>query len=489
MQAFITISSIVVFLENRVGQPVDYEELERLTGYSLAHIRDLFAKNTGVPLSRYMLSRRVAHAAFDIIHGDDSLIQVASRYGFDNPDTFTRAFRRVTGLAPRDFRAQRPAVGRVKLSAGVFGVGIENLERHGGSMDTMEKGRYTEEGSTVLYGVPKVGYGPDGVTPLPMCLRACASYLGEDLDYSDIMVGSGAAFRLTWNKTRWDDGAVDVIFTYDEPGRIYRTGWEAIGREYSILSRTAETTKDEFIAFIKAQLDEGRPCVALGIVGPPEACIPAGYREGGQTLLGWNFFQDIPEFRGNASVDESGYFVTSEWWENPETLAVMSIGEPTGKRLSQTDILDNAIEVLSGHAHDGWAKGLLAYDYWKQALLDEGQFPEGAVMPILVGRMMSHGDAMDCLGDGRGNAAWYFTKLAKREPQEALYLEIADVFRAVQHGVGEMAGLLGGWERDETAMRNLAKREVREQIATLIDTCKAADEKALKAMKALRKKM
>jgi len=77
--------------------------------------------------------------------------------------------------------------------------------------------------------------------------------------------------------------------------------------------------KDAFIAFIKERIDNGVPVIALGIIGPPEACVITGYRGNGQTLLGWNCFQDSPEFASSVTFDESGYFITSSWWENRDS--------------------------------------------------------------------------------------------------------------------------------------------------------------------------
>ena len=101
MDHFLVIWSIVVFIENRVQSGFEYSELEKATGFSLSHIRSLFAKLTGKPLARYILSRRIAHAAFDIIHSEESILNISVKYGFNNPDTFTRAFHRVTGFTPR----------------------------------------------------------------------------------------------------------------------------------------------------------------------------------------------------------------------------------------------------------------------------------------------------------------------------------------------------------------------------------------------------
>jgi len=52
------------------------------------------------------------------------LSKIAEKYGFNNPDTFTRAFRRVTGFTPSAFRKMKIHIGRIKLCAGVYGVGF-----------------------------------------------------------------------------------------------------------------------------------------------------------------------------------------------------------------------------------------------------------------------------------------------------------------------------------------------------------------------------
>lgn len=105
----------------------------------------------------------------------------------------------------------------------------------------------------ILLGVPKVEYGPNGVTPFPMCLKACANYLGQDVGYDYVMAASGAAFRLTWNTQAWDGGNVDVVFTFDEPTKIFRLGIEALGCEYNLIGRSRETKKTEFIDFIRSK--------------------------------------------------------------------------------------------------------------------------------------------------------------------------------------------------------------------------------------------
>ncbi len=127
-------SSIIIYIENRVEEKIDYGELERATGFSIAHIRDIFVRKTGMPLARYILIRKISNAAYEILYNSQSIMDIAIKYGFTNYDTFTRAFKRITGITPSEFRKKRPPVGKIKLCACAFGVGILNpIEREDGN--------------------------------------------------------------------------------------------------------------------------------------------------------------------------------------------------------------------------------------------------------------------------------------------------------------------------------------------------------------------
>ena len=121
---------------------------------------------------------------------------------------------------------------------------------YNGLIDRLGYKKYQNSDSTILYGVPKVEWGSyGGCTPYPICLKACADYLGEDLDYAEILVACGGAFRFTWNETEWDLGNVDIYHTFDESGgeMVYSYAAKALGREFSMRGRTETTTKEDFI--------------------------------------------------------------------------------------------------------------------------------------------------------------------------------------------------------------------------------------------------
>lgn len=125
---FAVICSVIVYIENRIKTNIDYNELEKVTGFSIAHIRDIFANKTGKSLSRYIIERKIANAAFEISHTKEKMITIAEKYNFKNPDTFTRAFKRITGITPSEFRKAKITVGRIKLCAGVYGLGFTAIQ-------------------------------------------------------------------------------------------------------------------------------------------------------------------------------------------------------------------------------------------------------------------------------------------------------------------------------------------------------------------------
>ena len=261
---------------------------------------------------------------------------------------------------------------------------------------------------------------------------------------------------------------------------VFRCGMRAMERELKFLGRTPETKKEDFTDFIRREIDAGNPVIALGIIGPPEACVITGYREGGNVLMGWNVFQEYPEYQASVRFEKNGYFITADWWENPDTTALIATGTESLPPLTPGEALRNAAQALEGRMCGTYAKGTLAYDAWKDALLRDQDFPPDAVFPLLVERMMCHGDAMDCLSDGRFNAAKYLRRLAEQSPAMAPGLNAAagELERIPEIIWKEMIPVLGGWERGEAQTRQLAKAENRRLFAGQIERMKAHDGRA-----------
>jgi AraC-like DNA-binding protein len=105
-RAVASIMRAVDFVEERMGEDVGAQEMAAAACYSPFYFSRLFAQATGHSPYDYLMRRRVAAAAEEVVSGSRSLIEIALDRGFDVPDTFARAFRRCFGLAPSEARRE-----------------------------------------------------------------------------------------------------------------------------------------------------------------------------------------------------------------------------------------------------------------------------------------------------------------------------------------------------------------------------------------------
>lgn len=485
------ILSVCMYVESRLKTHIDTHDLEMSIGYSYTHIRKTFRDGMQMPISRYILSRKLSCAAFDMIHTEKNLLDIAVDYGFDQYDTFTRAFKRETGVLPSEFRRLRAQAGRRLIASGVYAPAILNYPSSKSNITEVIMNQNADN-SCILLGVPKVEYKWEECTPFPSCLKACLNYMGQDISYAYIMAASGAAFRLRFSNKFWDGGNVDICYIYEDDTEAFRRSFEAAGRSYKFLKRN-DSDKQGFINFIKAEINDGRPVIALGIIGPPEACIITGYQDDGNTLLGWNFFQHRPECNKGTSFHENGYFISSTWWENECTSLLMSIGEEQNALISDKAILENAISIedrkpIIWEGYDNEVTcGKQAYETWAKWTADDRQFADSITLPLLNERFMCQTDAQTMVGEGRWYASEYLKMVAKRHPEvEELCMKAVDYFcKASVAASRRMYEVLGNDKNEEVKMRHYAKPETRSKIVELIREADGYEEKAMEIIKTI----
>lgn len=499
MDYLIETCAIITFVEKRIKQKIEFKELEESLNYSYRHIREIFKKKTNMSLSRYIMARKIANCAFEIMTTKKSLTEIANDYNFYSYDTFTRAFRRVTGIRPSELKKSDFKCKRESICMGVYAPVILNLNnskdaflKNLSEVDNMNDNLKTKD-SCILYGVPKVYYGRTfedncQCTPFTMCLQAVLDYLGQTVNYSYIMAASGASFRLRWNENGWDMSAVDVRNIYENPLMPFELSFKAVGRKFKILEKDT-STKDDFISLIKSEIDEGRPVIALGIVGPPEAGIITGYKHNCETLLGWSLYQDSMEFTKDITFEESGYFICDNWWENVE--AVMSVGEQIDETIPLKELLENALYLLTTEKvnvyngrYDSYYGGQKAYSAWADAMLDDKNFPKNAQLSLLIERNMCFGDATVMVGEGRLYAAEYINYLGEENSKISKECkECGKHFKDAADCIIKMRELIG-YNGEEVALR-LADKEIRTQLAALIKKAQQYEAKACEVLKVL----
>ncbi|MEU7333363.1 AraC family transcriptional regulator [Streptomyces parvus] len=92
-------------IEAHLGERIEAADLARIAMTSEYHFRRMFSALAGLPLSEYIRRRRMTVAGAEVLGDRDrSLLDVATRYGYDTGEGFARAFRAVHGIGPGEAR-------------------------------------------------------------------------------------------------------------------------------------------------------------------------------------------------------------------------------------------------------------------------------------------------------------------------------------------------------------------------------------------------
>src|SRR6185312_6269651 len=96
----------IAWIELHLTEEIEWEDAAREAHCSVFHFLRMFEVITGVTAGDYVRRRRLSRAALELASGDAKIIDLALRYGYDSPDAFTKAFRKLFGCTPTE--ARRP---------------------------------------------------------------------------------------------------------------------------------------------------------------------------------------------------------------------------------------------------------------------------------------------------------------------------------------------------------------------------------------------
>lgn len=128
MDYTIAIKSALEYIENRVAADIRPEQVAQVLGFSLPHSRAVFSRVIGKTISRYIVGRKLSHAAFELMSTGRPVSDIAMDYGFASHDSFTRAFGRAFGEPPSRFRRQRRSVGSTLITQGIYGPAVQLMQ-------------------------------------------------------------------------------------------------------------------------------------------------------------------------------------------------------------------------------------------------------------------------------------------------------------------------------------------------------------------------
>lgn len=110
MEWLVCLRSAIDFMEKHMLEPVGPEDVAKAVNLSPFYLQKGFQIITGYSLSEYIRCRRLYLAALDLLAGNEKVIDIAYKYCYQTPESFTKAFIRFHGFSPSQARRERMAI-------------------------------------------------------------------------------------------------------------------------------------------------------------------------------------------------------------------------------------------------------------------------------------------------------------------------------------------------------------------------------------------
>ncbi len=111
-----SIYQAVEFIEANLQQEITIADIADSVYYSLYHFSRMFNKLTHHTPYDYVIRRRLSESAKELINSDKKIIDIAYDYQFNNPETYSRAFKKMFAMQPMQWKKQGLVNNRLSLS-------------------------------------------------------------------------------------------------------------------------------------------------------------------------------------------------------------------------------------------------------------------------------------------------------------------------------------------------------------------------------------
>ncbi len=94
------IQNAINYIEEHLTGEIDYDEVAKEAACSSFYFQRIFSILCGMTIGDYIRNRRLTLAGNELRAADDKVIDIALKYGYESPESFTRAFSRFHGVTP-----------------------------------------------------------------------------------------------------------------------------------------------------------------------------------------------------------------------------------------------------------------------------------------------------------------------------------------------------------------------------------------------------
>lgn len=105
-----SLQKAIQYIEEHLLENVTIEQISAQAHISPFYFQRTFTLLTDVTVFEYIRRRRLTLVAHELLQSDNKIIDLAHKYGYDTPESFSKAFRRQHGIAPSEARKSSNSV-------------------------------------------------------------------------------------------------------------------------------------------------------------------------------------------------------------------------------------------------------------------------------------------------------------------------------------------------------------------------------------------
>lgn len=99
-----SLRSAIGYMEKHLLDDISADDVAEAVHISSFYLQKGFRIMTGYSIGEYIRYRRLYMAALDVAAGKEKMIDLAYKYGYETPESFTKAFTRFHGMSPAQIK-------------------------------------------------------------------------------------------------------------------------------------------------------------------------------------------------------------------------------------------------------------------------------------------------------------------------------------------------------------------------------------------------
>ncbi|ACJ28850.1 Transcriptional regulator, AraC family [Shewanella piezotolerans WP3] len=109
--SFSRIERVLNFIHTHLDQPLSLEDIAEHSQCSRWQLQRIFQQQTGLNVAQYVRELKLSIAADKVLSGQSRMLDIAYELGFNSEVSFSRSFKQLFGVSPREYQRRGIRVG------------------------------------------------------------------------------------------------------------------------------------------------------------------------------------------------------------------------------------------------------------------------------------------------------------------------------------------------------------------------------------------